>query len=68
MRFDVGNTVRISKQSEYYSEKRDVNPRDINGIITSTDCDSSDGYYIKVKWDNSRINYYTEKDLKLVKR
>ena len=60
--FKIGDTVRIRKDSEYYENDEQSNPRDISGVIVQ--------YYglgihlpIRVKWANDKINSYREEDL-----
>lgn len=66
MRFQNGDTVKISKKSYYYTEGSNCNPKDTEGKIRSLD--SGIGMQIIVDWDNGDYAYYAECDLKLVRR
>ncbi len=61
----MGDTVRISKQSSYYSDTGH-NPKDTDGKIISIDyvqADNDNG--IQVRWDNGQSNTYCTSDLKM---
>jgi len=61
MRFQVGDTVRLSKDS-----KCEANPKRVEGNIISIDNDPD--LPIDVYWRNDTGSCYREIDLKLVKR
>lgn len=68
-KFKVGDTIRIRKDSEYYIEDSSANPKDISGIIDSTEeeseGESEESHLYRVNWSNGRYNSYREKDLEL---
>jgi len=57
----VGDTVKISKNSNYYNYNTKDNPKDMEGIVTEYNS------YIMVKWSNGWTNSYYEKDLEIIK-
>lgn len=62
---NVGDEVMIRKDSEYYDLKVNIdNPRDITGIITNINENSS--FTIEVSWNLNGWNVYNESDLILV--
>lgn len=64
MRFQVGDIVRIGKESEYYECDWRDNPKDMNGVITEF-YEYGDDTRIMVVWDDGETNSYVELDLKL---
>lgn len=61
----VGDRVRISKSSRYYTNK-DNNPVNFTGTIKSVRSDSLFPHLnVKVAWDNGERNSYNESDLYL---
>lgn len=64
MRFEIGDVVRISRDSEYYGQSN-WHPAGINGVIRSIENDS---HPIGIVWDNYRGGYYSEEMLKLVRK
>ena len=62
MRFQTGDIVRISKKSEWYGENTAWNPKDMEGKIKAI------AGHIRVEWDNGENNFYSERDLRLVRR
>ena len=63
MRFQTGDIVRISKKSEWYGENTAWNPKDMEGEVMDLS-----GVAIRVKWINNENNFYSERDLRLVRR
>lgn len=64
-KFKVGDRVRISKSSRYYTNKAS-NPVNFTGTIKSVRSDSLFPYLnVKVDWDNGERNSYNESDLYL---
>lgn len=63
MPFQVGDLVRISRASEYYSRTIPNNPRDIDGRIRNLR--DGGGHHIEVSWDNGHTNVYRHYDLEL---
>lgn len=61
-RFEVGDFARISRDSQYYGDNTEVNPKDTNGKITRAD------YSVDVRWETGRTNIYSRNDLKLYKK
>lgn len=61
MRFEVGDIVKISRDSKWYGYNS-RNPRDTIGKIGSIDD------WIGVWWDTDCNNSYEEEDLKLVRK
>lgn len=65
MRFQVGDIVRISKDSEFYGTCEADHPKDINGEIVRIDqwdeC-------TRVNWLTGGWEYYQEDELRLVRR
>ena len=59
--FNIGDIVRIKKDSPYYGSSRPSNPKDINGVVQDIDCGN-----LYVYWDNGYANSYREGDLELV--
>ena len=59
----VGDRVRISKDSIYYKDGQESNPRNVTGTVNSVGASYS--LNIHVKWDNLRSNSYNVKDLYL---
>lgn len=64
MRHQVGDIIRIGKDSMYYRLNTKDNPKYINGSIYEIGLGDS----IRVKWDNGETNIYRECDLRLVRR
>ena len=64
MRFQTGDIVKISKQSEYYDTDVNYNPKDMAGKVIMI---GNNG--VRVIWLHSnRSNGYKESDLRLVRR
>jgi len=68
MRFLYGDVVKISKQCNYYTQGDVEDPKDVNGVIISTDWHECTENPIRVEWDNGEYNIYKPIDLKLVRR
>lgn len=62
MRFNMGDIIRIGKDSKFYVTGQPDNPRDMNGKILSIKHNDES---IKVRWDNGTVNWYNQCDLKL---
>lgn len=70
VKFEVGDKVYISEDSQYFSFNDSANPRNVVGEITDIhDYDEEDldseVHFIQVLWNNKRQNIYRLKDLKL---
>ena len=69
-KFKVGDRVKISKSSGYYSgDKTSSNPKDVVGTVTNYEKESGftpDDFTTSVDWDNGTNNTYSDKDLELV--
>jgi len=64
-KFKVGDRVKIDKTSKYY-DRGDVNPKDVEGIITETGRIGRIAWAsldLEVKWDNGEENNYNPEDL-----
>lgn len=64
MKFEIGQQVRIRKDSIYYTYNNPYNPKDIEGKIK--DISTSASLNIRVTWNNNKENSYSESDLELV--
>lgn len=60
---NVGDEVRIKKDSVYYTLNGNSNPK-VNGVIT--DIRENKQYCFKVLWDNKTTNSYRITDLEIV--
>ena len=58
----VGDRVRISKDSEYYRDGQESNPKDVTGTVSE---EEEDEYCYRVDWDNGESNTYRINDLYL---
>lgn len=65
----VGDKVKIRKDSEFYKDNWENNPRDVVGVITSLNGSGAEvGLPIDVKWPGiDPVNDYAEADLEVVK-
>ncbi len=63
MKFEIGQQVRIRKDSIYYTYNNPYNPIDIEGKIK--DISTSASLNIRVTWSNNKENSYSESDLEL---
>ena len=67
MKFKKNDTVRIRKDSKYYTDYDAGNPKDTNGVITSTRAWVFGDVFF-VQWDNGNINSYNQRDLEFVNK
>ena len=65
LKIEIGDTVRISEDSEYYNRHTNTNPR-CEGVYTKACREFDLSHY--VEWDSGRSNYYKLCDLTLVKK
>lgn len=61
--FNIGDSVKISKESEYYG-LTEYNPADTVGTITSVDIYNNRPLYV-VLWPNDKENDYYKEDLEI---
>jgi hypothetical protein len=61
--FEVGDRVKINKESLFYNFNDELNPSCSGKII---DINTDEEFNIIVQWDNAHINNYNAKDLELV--
>ena len=64
--FKVGDKVKIRKDSEYYCDDDDTNPKDTEGVVKSLHL--SYDHPVRVNWSNGDYNYYRNVDLELVEK
>ncbi len=64
MKFKIGDRVKIVKESQWYRDNRDNNPKDIDGEIYEINISMSMPF--RVRWSNNKTNCYYESDLELV--
>ena len=62
----VGDIVKISRHSEYYSSNDSEDPRDTEGEVRLIAI--NDSHEIRVEWSNDTDNVYRPSDLRLVRR
>ena len=64
MRFEIGDVVRLSKDSRWYGYDEN-DPVDVDGIVVAL---IGTRFPIKVRWRHDGSCVYNETDLKLVKK
>lgn len=62
-KFNVGDKVKIRKDSKYY-RGHEENPRDTEGEVIEVK--NYDGLHIRVKWLTGSLNHYNTSDLEFV--
>lgn len=62
--FNIGDSVKISKDSDYYEDDNEFNPTNLCGVITSKEIYEGSMLYV-VLWHNGKENDYREEDLEL---
>lgn len=66
LRFRINDIVKISRKSKYYGCNTH-NPKDINGKVIKTYVINRYSHY-EISWDNKTNNFYSDLDLRLVRR
>ena len=67
-RFNERDVVKIAKRSNYYNRNCPEDPKNVEGIITSTWWQEDNENPIRVEWSNGESNIYNDRDLGLVRR
>lgn len=65
MKFNLGDVVRIRKDSKYYgvSILIEYNPVDVDGVVIKYDSNNENWHVYRVRWDNGYENVYRPIDL-----
>jgi len=70
-RFQLGDIVKIAKNTRYYRSTQNCNPNNVEGtvVVVNPPHQSSDRHHLRVSWHTYYVDvHYADSDLRLVRR